>query len=505
MPSRVCENGLKSKYLYHFPLKYMLLLLEVQATMSNSGKPGYVFSALVIIALLLITIPAVSAYTVSQVTNPAIPLHSGDTISVSVSGLTAGDNFKFRLTSSDLDTQGDTVVSNSVNLPFGFKSAVTHMSTTGYTLAANPLTVDYNGGDVHYNPTYPAGTNPIEITKSDINSGDYVVSLKGTKISGSPTSIDYSVSGKVGTVPKSDPQTLTFTIKNVNSGHLTIDVFDGGVTQYSQTYTIGTATQGSGSSPGAGSGGDDRQSGSDEVAESGGAQLAPPGFASSSLTLLHNDEGTLLTDSSVGTDPEPGFTVTLDIRQRTKVISPDRKPVDVITLTPLDPSVVPPDSANIYSVLGIAVECDPSGTQFSPDSGATLSFSLSPELWASALDNLNGDSAAMTIGFYDTTSGTWVALPTTVDPVTRTVSASITHFSTYGLIAKPANDAPATSPQTFGSLVSPAPTGTAAAATPAPGISQKAPPEPTPSPGLPGIAVIGIVLVVGYCVVRKKQ
>ncbi len=123
-----------------------------------------------------------------------------------------------------------------------------------------------------------------------------------------------------------------------------------------------------------------------------------------------------------------------------------------------------------------------------------MSFTLSPELWTDALARMNGDSSAITIGSYDTASGTWTALPTTVDPVTHSVSARITHFSTYGLIFKPVKETPTTIPETTVSIVSPTPV-----------MSQQAPPETTKSPGISGVAVIGVVLIVGYFVRREKQ
>lgn len=471
--------------------------------MGNSCGWRCVFSTLVIMAIFLTSIPAVSAYSVNPVTEPSKLLQSGEVITVSVSDLKVGDHFKYRLTSSDLDTMGGTIISNNVYLPFGFQSyPVTHLSTTGYSLEANPLTVDYNNGDVFFNPTYPANTNPIDITKVNIHAGDYVLTLKGTKIPGATTTIDYSVGGIIDTISKPDPQLLTFTIKNANSGHLTIEVFDGAVLKFSETYTIVSpppAPTPSGSD-------DDGPVVPEEPVEIKGPQLAPPGFPSSSLTLLHNDEGRVLAGYTLDTDSIAGFIVKLNIEQGTEILTGAGKPVDEITLTPLEPAAVPDDTGSVYSILGIAVECEQSGITFHPENAVTLSFILSSDLWTDTLAKVGGDPAAMMIGFYEPASGTWIVLPTTVDPVTHTLSAPITHFSTYGLISESMNEVPGTSSQTTGGLISPIPTESAAAGIPAatPVKTQLAPPEPNQSPGLPGLTVISTVLFVGYCIMRKK-
>lgn len=458
--------------------------------MADSGKRKYVFSAIIIMTILLAAVPAVSAYTVSQVTNPAVLLQSGEVITIKVSGLIVGDNFKYRLTSSDLDTIGDTVISSTVDLPIGFKSyPVTHLSSTGYILDASPLTVDYNHGGVLFNPTYPPNPPSIDITNANVYAGDYVLTLKGTKIPGAPTTIDYSVDGKIGTIPQPDPQLLTFTITNADSGHLTIEVFDGAVSKYSERYTIGKLPPTPSPDPNNGPGPVVPEVPNPQLVPPG--LLAPPGYPSSTLSLQHNNEGNVLTDYNLDTTPEPGFKVTLKINKGTKVVTATGKPVNELILTPLDPAAIPVTNDGIYPSLGIAAECEPTGTRFSPGGGAILSFViLSPELWATTLAKLDVKSTAMTIGFYDTASGTWIDLPASVDLDSRTISAPVTHFSIFSVISKSKKEAPTTA----GSLDSPTPA-----------VSQMAPTEATPTPGLPGVAVIGTVLIVGYCVMKKKQ
>ncbi|NMB78255.1 MAG: hypothetical protein GYA23_04095 [Methanomicrobiales archaeon] len=474
------------------------------------SKPGHWSKYGPLLLLLLIScaaIPGAMAYSVSQVTDPSITLHNGDSLTIAVTGLKAGDKFQYRVSSGDLDTIGSSVVSNTVNLPFGFQSSAVHLSTTGYSVAANPLTVEYNNGEIYYNPTLPAGTNPIDITTADVNAGSYVLTMRGTKTPGAVTFLDYTVGGTVGSTG-SGTQYLTFTITNVNSGHLAIDVIDASGTIFSRTYTIGSSSQGGSSGPT--NGGDDVFSSGPE-AESNpepGPQLAPPGYPSSTLTLLHNDEGRILSDSSLKTDPSAGYTVSLTIKQGTKVTGADTRPVNQITLTPLDAADIPDATGDVYSLMGIAVECEPAGTQFSPAGGATLSFTLTPEVWDQVLEKAGGNSKAITMGFYDPATKTWITLPTTVDPDTRTISIPVSHFSTYGLVSSPSNPSVETVAQPAApERAVPEAAGTPAGATETSAAepSQMAPPDPTPTPVQPGIAVIGIVLAAGFFVIRRQH
>ncbi|MEX2013267.1 MAG: hypothetical protein WD967_02585, partial [Candidatus Levyibacteriota bacterium] len=61
----------------------------------------------------------------------------------------------------------------------------------------------------------------------------------------------------------------------------------------------------------------------------------------------------------------------------------------------------------------------------------TISFTLTPEELSST------STADLVIAFFDTQSGLWVALPTTVDPITGEVSAVTSHFTTFAVFNSP--------------------------------------------------------------------
>jgi hypothetical protein len=190
------------------------------------------------------------------------------------------------------------------------------------------------------------------------------------------------------------------------------------------------------------------------------------------------------------------------ISKGTTVLSNTGQAVGSVSVTPMDVASVPATSG-AFSFSGLAVECEPTGAQFT-NGAATISFTLNAAQWAVALSKVNGNTAAMTIQTYDPVSKSWVEVPTQVDPITHTVSAQVTHFSMYALIYM---TAPASAtPQTIGNLVQQTPLAPGAAGTAAPVNTLQAPPVTTPtSPGLPGIVVIGVVGFVGYLVSRKKQ
>jgi len=87
--------------------------------------------------------------------------------------------------------------------------------------------------------------------------------------------------------------------------------------------------------------------------------------------------------------------------------------------------------------IGFALDCGPAGATFDPP--ATLTYTLSEEEW----DQI-GDTATLTVMWYNPGTGEWQEVPTTVDPATRTVTAQVGHFSIYALTWAAAPPAEAT-------------------------------------------------------------
>jgi hypothetical protein len=123
------------------------------------------------------------------------------------------------------------------------------------------------------------------------------------------------------------------------------------------------------------------------------------------------------------------------------------EPLLTLTLRRIPAGDVPPVPAGaLFAFAGYAYELEPGGASFDPY--VTLAITLSEADFA----GLQGRD--LSIKWYNPATSAWEDLPTTVDPVTRTVSAKITHTSIFALFASippttaPVTQAPTTLPPT---------------------------------------------------------
>ncbi len=100
--------------------------------------------------------------------------------------------------------------------------------------------------------------------------------------------------------------------------------------------------------------------------------------------------------------------------------------LDIVNLTMIDPKNVPPvPPGAMFAFTGFAYDIEPAGVMFDPS--VTLQFTIPENNWATI------SSKELSIKWFNPATSTWVDLPTTVDPATRTVSAQITQGGMYGL------------------------------------------------------------------------
>jgi PKD repeat protein len=100
--------------------------------------------------------------------------------------------------------------------------------------------------------------------------------------------------------------------------------------------------------------------------------------------------------------------------------------LDIVNITRIDPKNVPPVPAGaMYAFTGYAYDIEPAGATFDPY--VTLQFTIPEQDWAS----MSGKD--LSIKWFNPATSSWVDMPTTVDPTTRTVSAQITNGGIYGL------------------------------------------------------------------------
>ena len=162
-------------------------------------------------------------------------------------------------------------------------------------------------------------------------------------------------------------------------------------------------------------------------------------------------------------------------------------PLSGVGIAPV--STLPGASSLAFS--GYAVDCSPAGATFSP--AIDLVFTFTGDEWAALLGKTGGDSARLVVQGYDDATGTWTACPTNVDADARTVTASVSHFSTYVLFIGTATKVPVTT--------GPTPTVPAAAATTAP-----VPPAETGESPLVWIAlaVVIVAALAGYLLWKRR-
>ena len=99
------------------------------------------------------------------------------------------------------------------------------------------------------------------------------------------------------------------------------------------------------------------------------------------------------------------------------------KPITELAANPITPPSPPPGDA----VIGLAYDLKPNGAVFSPP--ITLTFEYDPASLPAGTSE-----SSLTIAWYDESTGSWVILDSVVDPVTHTITAKVSHFSTFALI-----------------------------------------------------------------------
>ncbi len=220
---------------------------------------------------------------------------------------------------------------------------------------------------------------------------------------------------------------------------------------------------------------------------SGGGGSSAPTTYTTTGTLLTSSSGTVLKSIIVNANDNVGSVL---VPIGTKALDKDGNPLKSISLSPLAGSDVPavPTGA-IFQFAGYAYEAGPAGATFEP--GITLTFTLPDDVW----ETLYLPGNQLTVKWYNPETELWEDIPVTVSPGSKTVTATVTHFSIYALFTEPM-----TTPVT--------PTETA---TTAPTTQTTTPPAgEQPAEGLPVtmilsiFAVVVIIAAAGYFFMMRK-
>lgn len=138
----------------------------------------------------------------------------------------------------------------------------------------------------------------------------------------------------------------------------------------------------------------------------------------------------LVTDDGVFTQDVVAASVAgevmLTIDEGTTGITAEGKPIDKITVAELIEPPPPPEEANIIS---LTYDLGPAGTTFDPP--VTLAFTYNPDKIPEGISEEH-----LVVAMWDEAAGEWVELEgCIVDPLTHTITAPVSHFTAFTVIA----------------------------------------------------------------------
>ncbi|WAI01812.1 NosD domain-containing protein [Methanogenium organophilum] len=173
---------------------------------------------------------------------------------------------------------------------------------------------------------------------------------------------------------------------------------------------------------------------------------------------------------------------------------------DALADVTIEPSALPSaDGGSGFSFAGYAYTCGPDGATFSP--AADLVFRFTEAEWA----ELMADGRPLVVTYYNEETGVYEPLLTTVDAVTRTVTASVTHFSSFALMYRSAavEDTPVATSAPVPPSVTPTATSAATDVQSTVTPAGAATPEATPFP-VAGCLCAVLVFAVCACALRRR-
>jgi len=174
----------------------------------------------------------------------------------------------------------------------------------------------------------------------------------------------------------------------------------------------------------------------------GGRGGFAPVTGSSSLSI--GSEGKLLRPYTIRS---PSGIAEVDLPLGTYAVDADGNPLTKVSVDDLDAADVPGvPSGAAYTFAGYALVCSPSGARFEP--AIDLIFTFNADQWSEIMQMAEYDASSLVVKWYDEATGEWETVPTTVDPVSLTVTASVEHFTIFGLFVEPGAVTPVVTPTT---------------------------------------------------------
>ncbi len=160
------------------------------------------------------------------------------------------------------------------------------------------------------------------------------------------------------------------------------------------------------------------------TAPSGGGGSAPSAPTTSSTSGSVDSTGGTITNTTAN-----GTTAAVTIPANTFTSS--------TAVTASEATTTEKQNASIAATLGTVLGSSVFSLQATSNGTAITSFSqaVTLEFTYTTTDLGTADPATLRLAYYDTATHTWVALDSTVDPVTRKVRAQTTHFTLFAIVS----------------------------------------------------------------------
>jgi len=154
----------------------------------------------------------------------------------------------------------------------------------------------------------------------------------------------------------------------------------------------------------------------------GGAGIPPPGL----ILLMGKISSTgVLTEGVTATSPDGLSQLTLD--KGTTALNKWGRPLSGIVMVKMKAPPAPPENANF---VGLVYDLGPEGTTFKPS--PTLTITYDPDKIPAGV----GEENLVLAMWEEASAGKWVVLKDCkVDPATHTISAPVSHFTAFTILA----------------------------------------------------------------------
>ncbi len=123
-----------------------------------------------------------------------------------------------------------------------------------------------------------------------------------------------------------------------------------------------------------------------------------------------------------GTSQDGNLTIT--ILDGTTALDRDGKRLKTLEVLVNEDPPAPPENT---SIIGLAYDFEPTGATFNPPIAFT---------WVYDPVTFPGDVADLVLAYYSEELSRWIELPCIVDSVTHTITASVSHFTTFAIIGE---------------------------------------------------------------------